>query len=171
MLALIHVETQFACSNISLSKSLKNLLWIQQFDLKHIKSTLVAAKKKQNKFKSYCSDVKDIQNTLVNINSFMSTTAIRILILCIFVITKSILAGSFKDRYFILCLGIVDLRITTSKGPFSALLEGFSSNYLPTNQEKQEQFFSQILNSNEILLNLWQNREKKKKREKIGENY
>lgn len=108
LLALIHVEMQFACSNISLSKSLMNLLWIQQFDLKHIKSTLLAAKEKQNKCKPYCSGVKDIQRTLVNSYSPMSTIAIRTFILCIFVITKNILAGSFKDRYFILCLGIVD---------------------------------------------------------------
>lgn len=41
-----------------------------------------------------------------------------------------------------------------SKGPFSALSEDLSSNYLPTNQKEQEQIFSQIINSNEIILNL-----------------
>lgn len=132
MLALLHGEMQFACSNISLSKPLRNLLWIQHFDLKLIKSTLLAAKKKQNKCKSYCSDGKGIQHILVNINSSMSTTAIRTLILCIFVITKSILAGRFKDSYFTLYLGKVDFMDHEKQGAFSPLLV-ISNNYLPAN--------------------------------------
>lgn len=49
-----------------------SLLWIQEFDLKHIKSTLEADKKDQKKFKSYCSNFRDIQYIPVNITSSMS---------------------------------------------------------------------------------------------------
>lgn len=79
-------------------------------------------KKDEKKFKSYSLNFRHIQYTP---SKHQFLTATLTLILCILLNTKSILAGRLKDRLFIFCLGITDLKTPMSKVPFSAFFKRY----------------------------------------------